>query len=476
MSIQLKMGLKLTQKLKMTPQLQQSIKLLSLPLMEVEKVVREELLENPVLEEVQETIEERSAEEESNKEQSMAFESSWMEYTDSISSGVPYQSRQGRTASGTFNFENVVSTERNLHEHLAWQVQMSGFSNKEKAHLNLLLDAINEEGYLTTSLEQIAQEEDIELSELEQALELLHTLDPYGVGARDLKECLLIQAKQNQEDTKDLVTLITNYLPDLQGKNYAFIAQKMGLQEEEILDLHRIITTMDPKPGSLFTTQPTQYITPDVFVSPSEEGYRVSLNQEGLPHLRVTSTYQNMLRRLNDNKKVQLEGSTHKYLRHKMNSALWLIRSLNQRQRTLFQVTTAIVHHQKSFFDKGPIGMKPLILQQIAEEVGVHTSTVSRVTTNKYVHTPYGIYELKYFFNVGVETDSGEKLSGEVLKLKIKSYVKNEDKKNPLSDQCIVDRLREEVGVHLARRTIAKYRDTLKILPANQRKESESHS
>ena len=469
MSAHLKMGLKLTQKLKMTPQLQQSIRLLTLPLMELEEAVREEMLENPVLEEVHETVEEQSAEELSNQEEA-PDRPTWMEYTDSGSVRVP---RSGKTKSGTgiFNIDHVVSTEKSLYEHLVWQIQMSGFSNREKAHLNILVDHLDDNGYLKTSLEEITDDIDVELSDLKNALKILYTMDPCGVGARNLKECLIIQAHQYQKGNVHLIAIIENHLRDLERKDYSTIAKALDLQEEEVMDLYKIITAMEPKPGRLFVSQPVQYVIPDVYVSKEGNEYRVSLNEEGLPHLRVAHLYQDMLRQLNTDKVSSL-NSTHRYLRHKMNSALWLIRSLNQRQRTIFRVTSAIVRYQKEFFDKGLIGMRPLILRQIAEEVELHESTISRVTTNKYVHTPHGLYELKYFFGVGIETETGEKLSGEVVKLKIKSYIAEENKEDPLSDQDLVNILQEKIKVHLSRRTVAKYRELLNILPAARRKKA----
>ncbi len=471
MSAQLKMGMKLAQKLQMTPQLQQSIKLLTLPLMELEQVVRDELLENPVLEEIHDIMEDQSMDELSNREE-LPERHTWMEFTSTYSVRGPRQS-QIKTGSGVFNLENVVSTEQSLYEHLIWQIQMSGFSNQEKAYLNLLVDRLNEDGYLKVPLEQIANEMNVDLSELNKALKLLHSLDPNGVGARNLKECLLIQARQNQEDTKDLMHLIENHLPDLERKDFNAIAVQMGLHEEEVLDMYKIISAMEPKPGRRFIVQPVHYITPDVYIVKEGSEYRVSVNEEGLPHLRVVHVYQEMLKGLDSGKAIQMD-STQRYLRHKMNSALWFIRSINQRQRTIFKVTSAIVKHQKNFFENGLIGMKPMILKQIAGEVGVHESTVSRVTTNKYAHTPHGVYELKYFFNPGIETNTGKKISGEVVKLKILSYVKNENKNQPISDQDIMDRLIQELDVHLARRTIAKYREAVNIPSPGRRKESKS--
>ena len=470
MSAQMRMGVRLAQKLQMTPQLQQSIKLLTLPIMELEQAVREELLENPVLEEVHDTVEEQSPDELANQEE-LPEKQTWMEFTGTYSiRGQNYS--QVRSGSGVFNPEKVVSTEQSLYDHLSWQIQMSGFSNKEKACLNLLLDYLNEDGYLKKPLQQIADEAQIPLPELQKALSLLHSLDPNGVGARNLKECLLIQARQTQEDTSDLLTMIENHLPDIERKNFPLIAEKMNLEEEEVIDLYKIISTMEPRPGRRFSNQPVHYITPDVYIVKESNGYRVAVNEEGLPRLRVAEVYQTMLMKgLEESRTLNLD-STQKYLRHKMNSALWLIRAINQRQTTMFKVTSAIVQHQKAFFDKGPWGMKPLILKDIAEEVGVHESTVSRVTTNKYAHTPHGVYELKYFFNVGMETDRGEKVSTEVIRLKILAYTEKEDKNKPLTDRSIQELLKEDLGVHLAHRTIAKYREALHIPAPHHRQKT----
>lgn len=470
MSAHLKMGMKLTQQLRMTPQLQQSIKMLTLPLMELEQTVREELLENPILEEVQDTVEDQTTDELSNKEGLPPEQHTWMEFTSTSTRGVP-AAQGGASSAGIFNLDNVVSTEKSLYAHLIWQIQMSGFTNKEKAHLAVLIDYLNEDGYLRVPLEKISSDMSISLTDLQKSLKLLNTLEPNGVGARDIKECLLIQAEQIQEDTKDLILMIKNHLPDLENKNFNLIAEQMNLEEEEVIDLYKIINSMEPKPGRRFVTQPVHYITPDVYITKEGEDFRVSINDEGLPHLRVTQHYQNILTNADHDKLIQ-QDSTHRYLRHKMNSAVWLIRSINHRQRTMFKVTTAIVEYQKEFFRKGLIGIKPLILKQIAEKIGVHESTVSRVTTNKYVHTPHGIFELKYFFNSGIETNTGTKISGELVKLKILSYVKEEDTNSPISDQLIMERLQKDLGVYLARRTIAKYREAVHVLSASRRKEA----
>ena len=474
MSAQLKMGFKLAQKLNMTPQLQQSIKLLTLPLTELEQAVRSELLENPVLEEIQETAEDQPTEALQNKEESRTATkahnevTNWLEFTNSTAMPVTRYDHQKQSGASVVNWENVVSTEQSLADHLMWQIQMSGFSNEQKAHLTLLVDHLDENGYLQTSLQDIAKESNMNITHLQSALKTLHTMDPSGVGARNLQECLLIQARHSQEDTTNLVTLITKHLPNLEHKNFKLIAKAMNLQEEEVMDLYKIINAMEPKPGRQFVSQPTQYITPDVYITKDADGYKVSLNEDGLPHLKIASIYQNMLKGLEQGQSNAID-STQNYLRHKMNSALWLIRALNQRQKTIFEVTSAIVCHQKDFLDKGPMGIKPLILQQIADEVGVHQSTVSRITTNKYAHTPQGIYELKYFFNMGIPTENGDYVTGEQIKFQIQSYIQNEDKKHPLSDIALGECLLKKLNVRLGRRTITRYRELLKIPAPNQR-------
>jgi RNA polymerase sigma-54 factor len=306
--------------------------------------------------------------------------------------------------------------------------------------------------------------------------------DPSGVGARDLKECLLIQAKQIEEDTNDLVFLVNNHLRDLEKKNYDGIAKAMNLPMETIIDLCKIIYSMDPKPGRSFTSGETQYVLPDVYVYKVGDDFIVSLNEDGLPRLKISNFYKNTLKAsapVKDPKGTVLtkeaqdlkdkNAKTNDYIQEKLRSAIWLIKSIHQRNRTIYKVTESIVKHQRDFFEKGPEFLKPMILRDIADDIGMHESTVSRVTTSKYVHTVQGIYELKYFFNSGISSDGGDALASESVKLKIKDLVAKEDQKRPLSDQQLVDLLKKD-GLNIARRTVAKYRDVLKILPSSRRK------
>ncbi|MBS1971217.1 MAG: RNA polymerase factor sigma-54 [Bdellovibrionales bacterium] len=468
----------LSQSLVITPQLQQAIKLLQMSRMELESAVRSELEENPILEEAEVLKEEDlqrtkdaatevdggSAEVVDNNTQDpqKQDEFEWESYFEQ--NQKPPQSGMAGSEE-IMNYENAISASQTLHDHLYWQVKMNGFSEHEEKVADLLLNFMDDDGYIKTPLEQIAAEEKLDIADLEDTLSLIHEFDPPGVGARDLKECLLIQAKHLEEDTQDLVTLINNHLKDLEKKNYDAIAKAMGRDIEEVVEMCKIIYSMDPKPGRAFVSNETQYVTPDVYVYKVGEDFVVSLNEDGLPRLKISNFYKNVLK--SGDKKS--EDKTHDYIQEKLRSAVWLIKSIHQRQRTIYKVAESIVKHQREFFEKGAAFLKPMILRDIANDIGMHESTVSRVTTAKYVHTPQGIYELKYFFNSGISSSDGDALASESVKLKIKDLVAKEDPKNPLSDQKIVEMLKVE-GIQIARRTVAKYRDMLKILPSSQRK------
>lgn len=475
----LRQTMNLSQSLVITPQLQQAIKLLQMSRMELETAVRSELEENPILEEA-----ELLKEEDIQRTKEVAEELSSAEAGDSTEANVQDPQKQdefewesyieqnqkppqsGMAGSEEImNYENVITAAQTLHDHLHWQVKMNGFSEEEQLIADALIGAIDDDGYIKVSLQQLAEEENMDLGMLEDTLSLIHEFDPAGVGARDLKECLLIQAKHLEEDTNDLVLLINNHLKDLEKKNYEAIALGLDREVTEVVEICKIIYAMEPKPGRAFMTNDTHYVTPDVYVYKVGDDYVVSLNEDGLPRLKISNFYKNMLKggRTGGDK-------TQDYIQEKLRSAVWLIKSIHQRQRTIYKVAESIVKHQKEFFEKGGSFLKPMVLRDIANDIGMHESTVSRVTTSKYVHTPQGIYELKYFFNSGINaTDGGDALASESVKIKIKDLVAKEDPKNPLSDQKIVEMLKVD-GVQIARRTVAKYRDMLKILPSSQRK------
>lgn len=470
----LKQTMNLSQNLVITPQLQQAIKLLQMSRLELEASVRSELEENPILEEAVDLKEEdlqRTKEAAQEVEPSSANdmdvqnpqkqdEFEWESYLENQHK-PPKDLGSGNEE--IMNYENVISTTMNLHDHLYWQVKMTGFSEQEEKVADVMIDYIDEDGYLKTPLEEIAAEQKIEMEDLQDVLSLIHEFDPAGVGARDLKECLLIQARHLEEDTHDLVNIIENHLKDLEKKNYEAIAKATNKDIKEVIELCKIIYSMDPKPGRAYVSNDTQYVTPDVYVYKVGDDFVVSLNEDGLPRLKISNFYKNMLKGNNANEQTQ------GYIQEKLRSAVWLIKSIHQRQRTIYKVTDSIVKHQRDFFEKGAAFLKPMVLRDIANDIGMHESTVSRVTTAKYVHTPQGIYELKYFFNSGISSSDGDALASESVKLKIRDLVNKEDPKSPLSDQKIVELLKVD-GIQIARRTVAKYRDMLKILPSSQRK------
>lgn len=479
----LRQTMNLSQNLVITPQLQQAIKLLQMSRLELESQVRNELEENPILEEAEVLREEdfqRTKEAESqtadpsenatgegNKESQdpqKQDEFEWESYLETQHK-APREASHGNEE--IMNYENLISTTQTLNDHLYWQIKMTGFSEREEKAADAIISHIDEDGYLKVPLDQIAIEEKVDIGDLEDALSLIQEFDPPGVGARDLRECLLIQARLLEEDTHDLVNLLNNHLKDLEKKNYEAIAKGLGRSLEEVIEICKIIYAMEPKPGRSYSGSDTQFVTPDVYVYKVGDDYSVSLNEDGLPKLRISNYYKNMLK---GGANPTGDQKASEYIQEKLKSAVWLIKSIHQRQRTIYKVTESIVKHQREFFEKGAGFLKPMVLRDIAGDIGMHESTVSRVTTSKYVHTPQGIYELKYFFNSGISSSQGgEDLASESVKLKIRELVSKEDPKKPLSDQKLVDLLKKE-GIDIARRTVAKYRDVLKILPSSQRK------
>lgn len=486
MAVHMKQSLALKQALRMTPQLQQAIKLLQLSRLELETEIRKELVENPVLEEGMEVANSEVIQESATPQEDKDMqdprkqdEFEWDSYFEN--QNKTRETNFSRNNDEIMNYENVIASKETLHDHLLWQAGLYGFNDEELEQVQILIESINDDGYIKVPLGDLAEEEGIDPKDLEETLILVQEFDPPGVGARDLQECLLIQAKHIQEDTHDFVHLIKNHMHDLEKKNYPGIAKAMEISVEEVVDMCKIINSMEPKPGRIFTSNDTHYVTPDVYVYKVGEEYVVSLNEDGLPKLRISNFYKNMLAQENAKNKKEIgdkkdsgkSGETSNeaqdYVQEKLRSAVWLIKSIHQRQRTIYKVAESIVKHQQDFFEKGPAFIKPMILRDIANDIEMHESTVSRVTTAKYMHTPQGIFELKYFFNSGINKTGGGALASESVKLKIKDLVDNEDPKKPLSDQKLVDLLKKD-GIEIARRTVAKYRDVLKILPSSKRK------
>ncbi len=465
MAAKLKQSLQMKQGLRMTPQLQQAIKLLQLSRVELEAEVRKELEENPILEEGivvanSEVVKKEEVADVAVQDPQKQDEFDWEAY-------VENQNKRNslvRTGSNDVaNYENMVSNSESLHDNLYWQASLFGFNEEELNIANILISYIEDDGYIKVDFDTISKEHDIPTNEFLEIIPFIHEFEPAGVGARNLKECLMIQAKHMEEDTHDLMYILDNHLSDLEKRNYKAIAKASNIDLDTVIDICGIILSMDPKPGRSMAISETRYVTPDVYVYKVADEYMISLNEDGLPKLRISNLYKQYI------KKDKQDAKAKEYVQEKLKSALWLIKSIHQRQRTIYKVTESIVKHQRVFFDKGPNFLKPMILKDIANDIGMHESTVSRVTNSKYVHTPRGIFELKYFFNSGISNSGGEDMASESVKVLIKKYVSEEDPKKPLSDQKLVLLLKEK-GIKIARRTVAKYREALKIMPSSKRK------
>ena len=498
MAMELKQHLKLTQQLVMTPQLQQAIKLLQLSRMELLEQVREEMEQNPLLEQPDETedlsdkspgeasLEAANAEQPSNgeapvpeKAQELKVdgenppEIDWEAYLNSYQfTEQTTTSNRGSMASGDQpSFEANLVRREDLVQHLTEQLGLLRLNDAERRIGMLMIGNLDDDGYLKLQeyegdpLIRLATEADVPICVAEKTLRRIQHLDPKGCGARDLQECLLIQAAALTEPGAALLgVMIKKYMKHLESKNLPAIAKDLRIELKEVVEASKLLAKLDPKPGRNFAGDEPQYITPDVFVYKLGDDYTIVLNDDGLSKLRISGLYRNALRDGSVG-----PGQAKEFIQEKLRSAMWLIRSIHQRQRTIYKVTESIVKFQREFFDKGIAYLRPLILREVAEDIGMHESTVSRVTTNKYVHTPQGIFELKYFFNSSIAKVSGDEIASEAVKNHIKQRVVGEDSMNPYSDQKIVELLRAK-GIEIARRTVAKYREVLGVLPSSKRK------
>src|SRR5579863_81181 len=481
-----RLDLRLTQKLVMTPQLQQAIKLLQLSRLELNQVINQEILENPILEDSlgEATDEETGASEgeiEKKEERDEHAETAdsgepvslegdgldlkWEEYyfdDDRESSGGSSSSTQEERPS----YDQTLSKPISLVDHLLWQLGLSAITEKEREIGTAIIGNIDDNGYLCSTLEEIGETVGSTALQAEKVLRIIQGFDPSGVGARNLGECLLIQIRQLGLGGSLVEGIITSHLEDLEKKRYPQIAKTDNVGVDDVLRAAKVIEHLEPKPGRPFASSDNLYIIPDVFVVKSEGKYVVLLNDDGLPKLRISSFYRSLLR-----SKDKVSDHTRTYLEDKFRSALWLVRSIEQRNRTISLVANSIVKFQQDFMEKGISFLKPLILKQVADDISMHESTVSRVTTNKYMYTPQGILELKFFFNSSLPRmgNDQESLSSIVVREKIRKLVSDEDPRRPFRDQEIVEKLKAE-GIEIARRTVTKYRSWLKIPPASRRK------
>jgi RNA polymerase sigma-54 factor len=476
MSIQQKLHLKLGQKLVMTPSLQQAIKLLPLARLELQNYLAQEMQVNPILEETTTVQEEeeydaesemKEAEEEAaaaaedkgrdNVNDTFDYEAFFRDYFDL--SYTPFTSPE---ITEYPSFENTLVNPTSLSSHLEWQLGLSAPPEPLNTIASQIIGNLDDNGYLKVPLEEIAQGDSYDMKDVTKALDIVQHLDPIGVGARDLKECLMIQVNHYGYNNTPVETIINEHLDLLRNHNYNELAKKLkcSLDDVEIWVDH--IKHLDPMPGLKFSSTKPQYVTPDVYVIKVDGDYKIILDDDGIPKLRINPIYRRMMEESNSPETIE-------YIKEKIKSALWLIKSIDQRQKTIYKVAESIVRHQRSFLDYGIEFLKPLILKTVAEDIGMHESTVSRAVTNKYMHTPQGVFEMKFFFHSSLSNSRGIDVSSLSIKERLRKIIEAENPGKPLSDSEITSIFQKE-GLKISRRTIAKYREDMKIPPSHQRR------
>jgi len=461
----------------MTPQLQQAIKFLQLSRLELCQTINQEMEANPLLEEIPvDEMEERSPKEEKKEEpvkeepvaevtvkETMREDFDWEAYISEYNTAwasSPHEDTGDRPS-----FENLISSKTNLYSHLMWQLQLSGLDEAQKEIGRYIIGNIDPDGYLKASVDNIILSTHGSREEVLKVLYIVHEFDPVGVGARDNRECLLIQLRFQGLGGGIAEKILTDHMKDLEKKRYPLIAKKLGVSLDEVLDAVSTVSSLEPKPGRFYSDEETIYVIPDVYVYKIGDEFVIVLNEDGLPKLRISSFYRQALA-----KKDDLSRTTREYIRDKLKSASWLVKSIQQRQRTIYKVAESIVKFQKEFFEFGPVHLKPMVLRDVAEDIQMHESTVSRVMNSKYMYSPFGIFELRYFLNTGIQSiDRGDKVASLSVKERIKDIVRGEDKSKPYSDHEVANILKRS-NIDIARRTVAKYREMLRILPSNQRK------
>jgi RNA polymerase sigma-54 factor len=491
------------QQLTMTPQLQQAIRLLQLSTLDLQQEIQEALESNPMLERQEDgedfdnsdPMADGAESATSSEQQEPTFqEPSYQENTqtvDNLEEGdwnerIPnelpvdtawediYQTSASSLPSSSndddeWDFTTRTSSGESLQSNMLWQLNLSPMSDKDRLIAVTLIDCINEQGYLEETLEEVVEafdpELDIELDEVEAVLHRIQQFEPAGIAARNLGECLLLQLRQLPAKTpwlSEAQRLASDYLDLLGSRDYSQLMRRMKLKEDELRQVIELIQSLNPRPGSQIESSEPEYVVPDVIVRKHNERWLVELNQEAMPRLRVNAQYAGFVKRADS-------SADNTFMRNQLQEARWFIKSLQSRNETLMKVATQIVEHQRGFLDYGDEAMKPLVLHDIAEAVGMHESTISRVTTQKFMHTPRGIYELKYFFSSHVSTSEGGECSSTAIRAIIKKLVAAENAKKPLSDSKIAGLL-EAQGIQVARRTVAKYRESLGIAPSSERK------
>ncbi|MCB2183920.1 MAG: RNA polymerase factor sigma-54 [Desulfobulbaceae bacterium] len=483
--LELKQHLKLAQQLVMTPQLQQAIKLLQLSRLELVDTIQQEVEQNPLLEEdtpsssqdtdtqdqsqqpeaVAPDVSEKTSEVNLEGAQTTLSEINWDDYANEYESGGAYKPRESASEEQPSRFD-ILTQKPDLQSHLRWQLNLSDVvaESKEEEVALFILGNLNQDGFLKITEEEIAEETNADSETVEKMIDFIQQLDPAGVGARNVKESLLLQLKQLNLGNSLPTRIVENHLHFLETKNYSAISKATRHSMTDVINAVNIIIGLDPHPGRAYSDETPHYILPDVFIQKVDGEYVILLNDEGLPRLKISSYYKEVLKA-----KRGQQDATKDYIQDKLKSAAWLIKSIQQRQRTIYKVVESILKFQYDFFEKGVAHLKPLVLRDVAEDIEMHESTISRVTTNKYLHSPQGTFELKYFFTSSISRKDGDALSSESIKERIRQIVQSENPDKPLSDKAIAEIFQDE-DIKLARRTVAKYREQLGILSSKFRK------
>lgn len=469
MALQLSQQLKLSQQLVMTPQLQQAIRLLQLSRLELQETIQQEMLENPFLEESfsetsEEFHDERIGNENEAYDRDLAKDASWEDYLGEFASTPKSSDRREFEGSEEISPLEARSAARpTLEGHLLWQLRLSTLTDRQKEIGEVIIGNLGSNGYLQASDADLAALANCAPEEIAPVLERIQVMDPVGVAARDVRECLRIQLRDLKYDRDPiLMELVDKHLDDLEARRYKPLLRKFKIDMEDLKEYLAIIQGLDPMPGSSFGGGDPTFVSPDVYVYKMADDFVIMLNDSDIPQLQLSELAEMDTANASDQEK--------EYFNEKIRSASWLIKSLYQRQRTLYKVTEAIVRHQREFFEKGVTHLQPLILKDIADDISMHESTISRITTNKYVATPHGTFELKFFFNSGLEMDDGSSVGSESVKALIKKFISEEDPKSPLSDERIGEMLKESLKVNIARRTVAKYRTAMDIPSSSRRR------
>jgi len=475
MALDVRLELRLAQKLILTPQLQQAIKLLQLPQLELLQALNQELVENPFLEEiVDREVEEREdiTKEAEPSEDIQEDAEAPLEKIFGFTTDEYFEERasDGRDL-GYFNpgmespipFEHTFSKKPDLYDHLLWQLGLSRVSETTGKTCEIIIGNLNEDGYLQSTIEEIAKIAEVDIKVAEEALRFVQDFDPPGVGARNLKECLLLQAKQLALEQSLVGDILREGFEDLDKKKYQHLATKFNVSVGDVLNAVKIIESFEPRPGRNYTNEGVNYIIPDVYIFEADGSYRIMLNDEGVPRLRLSNYYRKLLANKNS-----LAPEDKQFLEKKLRSAVWLLKSLDQRNKTIYKVTENILKFQEDFFRKGIEFLRPLNLKDVAGELGMHESTVSRVTSNKYLQCPRGLFSFRFFFSSAIKGQTADVSSASVKDI-IKRIITEENHDAPLSDQQIVEMLKNK-NITIARRTVAKYRDELKISSHGRRK------